>query len=91
LGLFVISRLSARHDIKVHLRTSPYGGTTAVVLLPTAMLPGALTARTDDEREAAGAPVPEPAEKPASPPVTGPRPVRAEPSAFPAPEPRPAL
>ncbi|MFE9258199.1 nitrate- and nitrite sensing domain-containing protein [Streptomyces sp. NPDC006879] len=38
LGLFVVSRLSARHDIKVHLRASPYGGTTAVVLLPTALL-----------------------------------------------------
>ncbi|EFL30537.1 histidine kinase [Streptomyces viridochromogenes DSM 40736] len=39
LGLFVVSRLAARHDVKVHLRTSPYGGTTAVVLLPTALLP----------------------------------------------------
>lgn len=38
LGLFVVSRLAARHSIKVHLRTSPYGGTTAVVLLPTALL-----------------------------------------------------
>ncbi len=38
LGLFVVSRLAAHHDIKVHLRTSPYGGTTAVVLLPTALL-----------------------------------------------------
>ncbi|MFJ2766689.1 nitrate- and nitrite sensing domain-containing protein [Streptomyces sp. NPDC087300] len=38
LGLFVVSRLAARHHIKVHLRTSPYGGTTAVVLLPTALL-----------------------------------------------------
>ncbi|MEV6653179.1 nitrate- and nitrite sensing domain-containing protein [Streptomyces sp. NPDC051219] len=43
LGLFVVSRLSARHDIKVHLRTSPYGGTTAVVLLPTALLQSAVT------------------------------------------------
>ncbi|RCG30657.1 sensor [Sphaerisporangium album] len=34
LGLFVVSRLAARHDIKVALRRSPYGGTTAVVLLP---------------------------------------------------------
>ncbi|MEV5971427.1 nitrate- and nitrite sensing domain-containing protein [Streptomyces sp. NPDC051921] len=42
LGLFVVSRLSSRHDIKVHLRTSPYGGTTAVVLLPTDLLQGAL-------------------------------------------------
>ncbi|MFF4395198.1 nitrate- and nitrite sensing domain-containing protein [Streptomyces sp. NPDC001480] len=38
LGLFVVSRLAARHSIKVHLRTSPYGGTTAVVLVPTALL-----------------------------------------------------
>ncbi|MFC9927431.1 nitrate- and nitrite sensing domain-containing protein [Streptomyces sp. NPDC127190] len=38
LGLFVVSRLASRHSIKVHLRTSPYGGTTAVVLLPTALL-----------------------------------------------------
>ncbi|MFI9565401.1 sensor histidine kinase [Streptomyces rishiriensis] len=38
LGLFVVSRLAARHGIKVHLRTSPYGGTTAVVLLPTPLL-----------------------------------------------------
>ncbi|MEV7413880.1 nitrate- and nitrite sensing domain-containing protein [Streptomyces sp. NPDC089919] len=42
LGLFVVSRLAARHDVKVHLRPSPYGGTTAVVLLPTALLQGAL-------------------------------------------------
>ncbi|MER7480746.1 nitrate- and nitrite sensing domain-containing protein [Streptomyces sp. NPDC126510] len=38
LGLFVVSRLAARHEVKVHLKTSPYGGTTAVVLLPTALL-----------------------------------------------------
>ncbi|MFF3723018.1 nitrate- and nitrite sensing domain-containing protein [Streptomyces erythrochromogenes] len=43
LGLFVVSRLSARHGVKVHLRTSPYGGTTAVVLLPHSMLQGAVT------------------------------------------------
>ncbi|WP_371656024.1 MULTISPECIES: nitrate- and nitrite sensing domain-containing protein [unclassified Streptomyces] len=44
LGLFVVSRLAARHGIKVQLRTSPYGGTTAVVLLPTALLDSAITA-----------------------------------------------
>ncbi|MEU6663415.1 ATP-binding protein [Streptomyces sp. NPDC046821] len=38
LGLFVVSRLAHRHGIKVHLRTSPYGGTTTVVLVPTALL-----------------------------------------------------
>ncbi|MFJ9575291.1 nitrate- and nitrite sensing domain-containing protein [Streptomyces sp. NPDC101191] len=42
LGLFVVSRLASRHEIKVHLRTSPYGGTTAVVLLPNDLLQGAL-------------------------------------------------
>ncbi|MGI5230515.1 nitrate- and nitrite sensing domain-containing protein [Actinoallomurus sp. CA-142502] len=34
LGLFVVSRLAQRHSIQVTLRTSPYGGTTAIVLLP---------------------------------------------------------
>ncbi|MFK0220241.1 nitrate- and nitrite sensing domain-containing protein [Streptomyces vinaceus] len=42
LGLFVVSRLSARHGVRVHLRTSPYGGTTAVVLLPNSLLQGAI-------------------------------------------------
>ncbi|WP_432752151.1 nitrate- and nitrite sensing domain-containing protein [Streptomyces sp. JL2001] len=66
LGLFVVSRLSSRHDIKVHLRTSPYGGTTAVVLLPTELLQGALppgrgrhhatTVTVDDRDPAEGAP-----------------------------------
>ncbi|MFK0253749.1 nitrate- and nitrite sensing domain-containing protein [Streptomyces sp. NPDC090445] len=42
LGLFVVSRLSARHRVKVHLRPSPYGGTTAVVLLPKLLLQGAI-------------------------------------------------
>ena len=34
LGLFVVSQLAARHNIRVSLRESVYGGTTAVVLLP---------------------------------------------------------
>ncbi|TDD62946.1 sensor histidine kinase, partial [Actinomadura darangshiensis] len=34
LGLFVVGRLARRHGIKVTLRTSPYGGMTAIVLLP---------------------------------------------------------
>ncbi|MFC7245205.1 nitrate- and nitrite sensing domain-containing protein [Catellatospora aurea] len=34
LGLFVVAKLAARHGIKVTLRPSPYGGLTAVVLLP---------------------------------------------------------
>ncbi|HEX6452632.1 MAG TPA: ATP-binding protein, partial [Trebonia sp.] len=38
LGLFVVSRLAARHGIKVSLRPSSYGGTTAIVLLPQALV-----------------------------------------------------
>ncbi|GAB3299344.1 sensor histidine kinase [Parasphingorhabdus pacifica] len=34
LGLFVVARLAAKHGIGVELRTSAYGGTRAVVLLP---------------------------------------------------------
>jgi hypothetical protein len=34
LGLFVVSQLADRHEVKVTLRRSAYGGTTAVVLLP---------------------------------------------------------
>ncbi|MGW4562527.1 sensor histidine kinase [Streptomyces sp. NPDC004561] len=38
LGLYVVGRLAARHGIEISLRDSPYGGTTAVVLLPQALL-----------------------------------------------------
>ncbi|MGW0768176.1 nitrate- and nitrite sensing domain-containing protein [Streptomyces sp. NPDC002676] len=38
LGLYVVSRLAARHGIGVSLGDSPYGGTTAVVLLPVGVL-----------------------------------------------------
>jgi hypothetical protein len=38
LGLFIASQLARRHDIKVNLRPSVYGGTTAIVLLPTALV-----------------------------------------------------
>ncbi|MEV5150671.1 nitrate- and nitrite sensing domain-containing protein [Streptomyces werraensis] len=34
LGMFVISQLAHRHGITVTLRPSPYGGTTAIVLVP---------------------------------------------------------
>jgi signal transduction histidine kinase len=34
LGLFVVSQLARSHGIKVSLRGSPYGGTTAIVLMP---------------------------------------------------------
>ncbi|SNR58476.1 sensor histidine kinase [Actinomadura mexicana] len=38
LGLFVVARLAARHGIQVSLQPSPYGGTTAIVLVPHALV-----------------------------------------------------
>ncbi|MCP3817014.1 roadblock/LC7 domain-containing protein [Streptomyces sp. A3M-1-3] len=38
LGLYVVGRLAERHGIGVTLCRSPYGGTTAVVLLPHTIL-----------------------------------------------------
>ncbi|MCX5535079.1 nitrate- and nitrite sensing domain-containing protein [Streptomyces sp. NBC_00006] len=87
LGLFVVSRLAKRHDIKVNLRTSPYGGTTAVVLLPTPLLhkdgeigPSAHDAHQLSQEERRYARVPEPEAGP----MNDSHPV-------PAPAPRPAL
>ncbi|GII83621.1 hypothetical protein Ssi03_16110 [Sphaerisporangium siamense] len=61
LGLFVVSRLAARHDIKVALRRSPYGGTTAVVLLPhTLVIPAGRDTPVDLTGDPLG-PRPEPA------------------------------
>jgi hypothetical protein len=34
LGMFVVARLAVRHGVGVTLRSSPYGGTTAIVLVP---------------------------------------------------------
>jgi hypothetical protein len=38
LGLFVVSRLAQRQNVRVSLQPSPYGGTTAVVFMPDALL-----------------------------------------------------
>ena len=38
LGLFVVGQLAARHGIRVSLRESPYGGTTAIALLPHSII-----------------------------------------------------
>lgn len=40
MGLFVVARLAARRDIRVTLRPSPYGGTTAIVLIPSVLMVG---------------------------------------------------
>ncbi|MFJ2028252.1 nitrate- and nitrite sensing domain-containing protein [Streptosporangium sp. NPDC087985] len=56
LGLFVVGQLAARHGIQVLLRGSPFGGTTAIVLIPGTVLadpssPLALTAERLTERQ----------------------------------------
>jgi hypothetical protein len=38
LGLFVVSRLAKRQNVRVSLQPSPYGGTTAVVFIPDTLL-----------------------------------------------------
>jgi signal transduction histidine kinase len=38
LGLFIAGQLAGRHDIKITLRPSAYGGTTAIVLIPSALI-----------------------------------------------------
>lgn len=38
LGLFVVSRLAQRQNVRVSLQPSPYGGTTAVVFIPNTLL-----------------------------------------------------
>ncbi|WP_344590696.1 sensor histidine kinase [Actinomadura vinacea] len=38
LGLFVVARLARRHGITVTLRQSPYGGTTAIALIPAELI-----------------------------------------------------
>jgi signal transduction histidine kinase len=52
LGLFVVGRLAQRHRVQVTLRTSPYGGTTAIILLPDAIV-----ARGDERPELESGPL----------------------------------
>ncbi|OLT20456.1 hypothetical protein BJF79_15955, partial [Actinomadura sp. CNU-125] len=56
LGLFVVGRLARRHGVKVTLRTSPYGGMTAIVLIPEE-----LVVRPDDPDDPDGRPPSPPA------------------------------
>ncbi len=64
LGLFIAGQLAKRHDIKVSLRDSPYGGIIAVVLIPRSLTidldasqepPAAIT----NIRQLGGRPVPQ--------------------------------
>jgi signal transduction histidine kinase len=49
LGLFVAGQLARRHDIGITLQASPFGGTTAIVLIPTSLV-------VDEDSYAAGLP-----------------------------------
>jgi signal transduction histidine kinase len=51
LGLFIVGQLAARHGIKVSLRESAFGGTTAIVLMPF----GVVVPGDDTERQASAA------------------------------------
>jgi signal transduction histidine kinase len=59
LGLFVVGQLARRHGIRVMLRPSSYGGTSAVALVPSVLIveegPAAITSGTRAPA-AAGAP-----------------------------------
>jgi len=57
LGLFVAGRLAKRHDIRITLQASPFGGTTAIVLIPTSLV-------ADERSWADGLPAVVPAEAP---------------------------
>ncbi|MFI0896094.1 nitrate- and nitrite sensing domain-containing protein [Streptomyces sp. NPDC020983] len=63
LGLFVVSRLAQRHGVRVSLRQSPYGGTTAVVMIPDTLL-------SDTAEDTGSTPVPG-ASRPAGPDPAG--------------------
>ncbi|WP_440359904.1 nitrate- and nitrite sensing domain-containing protein [Melissospora conviva] len=73
LGLYVVSRLSERHGIRVQLKESPYGGTTAVVLIPAGLVsdgdPGAEPTRSGAPTGTGAARTPgeQPAASPAEP------------------------
>ena len=54
LGLFIAGQLAQRHEIKITLRPSVYGGTTAIVLIPTALVVDGDTFQRDPALAAAG-------------------------------------
>ncbi|CAL9580444.1 hypothetical protein SUDANB121_05047 [Nocardiopsis dassonvillei] len=58
LGLFVVARLAAKHDIQVELRPSPYGGTRAVVLVPGTLFSSAGAGQAPERPRSAARRVP---------------------------------
>src|SRR6516162_7721121 len=49
LGLFVVGKLAARQGVRVALRPSPYGGTTAVALMPNSIVVPTNAAEADTD------------------------------------------
>ncbi|WNE95047.1 nitrate- and nitrite sensing domain-containing protein [Streptomyces luomodiensis] len=54
LGLFVVSRLAQRQGVRVSLQPSPYGGTTAIVLIPATLLTEEDVRRDTDDPDTGG-------------------------------------
>jgi signal transduction histidine kinase len=76
LGLFVGGKLAARHGVRVSLRPSPYGGITAIVLMPSSIVvPIAQTGAgpRPDARLATGRPAGLDLRSPEAPALTGQR------------------
>jgi hypothetical protein len=97
LGLYVVARLGAKHGVHVQLRRSPYGGVTAVALLPTVLIgtaPGTALPAGPPPRQIDGPP-PIPAQRrPADPPlpadpISPPHPISPHPISVPDPISRP--
>jgi len=61
LGLYVVSRLTERHGVRVRLKESAYGGTTAVVLIPLELVTENGVAAEDTGTPPAGTPIALPA------------------------------
>lgn len=53
IGLFVVAQLAARHDIRVTLRESFYGGIRAIVLIPMGLVVAESTTESSDDSSAA--------------------------------------
>ena len=64
LGLFVVSRLAVRQNIKVALRQSVYGGTTAILVMPFGVIVRDEDARDGSWQDEDGAALPPAAGKP---------------------------
>ncbi|MEU8616373.1 nitrate- and nitrite sensing domain-containing protein [Streptomyces sp. NPDC048623] len=74
LGLHVVSRLAAQHGLRVEFRSSVYGGTRAVVLVPNELVTGPGEQPADDAPVAAAVPVAAAAPVAPAPPVVMPLP-----------------